>query len=75
MSKHEKLLKRIEERKEISFSEAQNLLIGLGYSEKSRGSHHSFRKAGRETITIKKQDPINKEAVKDLKQALQEGYF
>ena len=70
MSKHDKLIQKIETLKYVSFSEAQKLLEGLGYSEKSTGLHHSFRKPNCETITIKKRDPIHKEAVKELRKIL-----
>jgi hypothetical protein len=30
----------------ISFDDLRNLLVHLGFSEKSRGSHHIFRKTG-----------------------------
>ena len=67
MSKHEKLLKRIEELKEISFTEAQNLLKHEGFAERSVGSHHTFYKDNSTSITITKRKSLHKDAVKALK--------
>lgn len=70
MSKHEKLLKRIEELKEISFTEAQNLLKKEGFAERSVGSHHTFYKDNSKGITIRKRESLHKDAVKELKRLL-----
>jgi predicted RNA binding protein YcfA (HicA-like mRNA interferase family) len=49
MDKHEKLLDRILRGKSdanISFDDLCQLLRHLGFDERTRGSHHIFRKAG-----------------------------
>ena len=49
MAKHQKLIDRILGGKSdatIGFDELCKLLVRLGFAERSRGSHHIFRKAG-----------------------------
>jgi predicted RNA binding protein YcfA (HicA-like mRNA interferase family) len=73
MSKRDKLVKRITAGSEVSFTEAVNLLTDLGYTHRIHGSHHHFKKAGLPIITIVFRDPIHRDAVKDLKKALEIG--
>ena len=49
MSKYDKLLFQIlrgTSDANIGFNDLRNLLTGLGFEERIRGSHHMFRKAG-----------------------------
>jgi predicted RNA binding protein YcfA (HicA-like mRNA interferase family) len=49
MSKIEKLRQRILDGKSdanISFEDLRNLLLNLGFVERIKGSHHSYRKEG-----------------------------
>jgi len=49
MKKHEKLLMQIlrgAADANISFSDLRQLLVRLGFEERTRGSHHVFRKQG-----------------------------
>ena len=46
MSRREKLIKQITAGKSISYSEAEKILIELGFKLTIRGSHHIFRKDG-----------------------------
>ena len=47
MKKHEKLLRRIVEARSdnnIAFDELRQLLVSFGFEERTRGSHHIFRR-------------------------------
>ncbi len=49
MSKAEKLRRRIMETgsdANVSFADLRNFLLSLGFEERIRGSHHTFRKEG-----------------------------
>ncbi|MBI4672234.1 MAG: type II toxin-antitoxin system HicA family toxin [Chloroflexi bacterium] len=49
MSKHDKILQQVLSGKSdanIRFDDLRNLLMRLGFEERTRGSHHVFRKAG-----------------------------
>lgn len=49
MAKHGQLIKRILEGRSdasVSFAELRNLLLALGFEERTRGSHHVFRREG-----------------------------
>ena len=51
MSKHQKLIQQILSGRadaSIRFDELRTLLTHLGFSERTRGSHHNFRMAGLE---------------------------
>ena len=60
MSKFEKLKQKIREGQTISYEEAENLLIKIGFKVRSRGgSHHVFSKDGYEkNISIKKRSQL-----------------
>lgn len=73
MSKFEKLIQKIQNGKNISYSEAETLLIHLGFHLKIRGSHHVFRKAGYEkTISIKRRSQLIDYQIEDLKEVLKD---
>jgi len=49
VARHEKILERIlsgQGDANIRFEELRSLLLGLGFSERSRGSHHMFGRTG-----------------------------
>lgn len=49
MSKAEKLRRKIMESgsdANVSFDDLRSFLLGLGFEERIRGSHHNFRKSG-----------------------------
>ena len=64
MSQFEKLLKRIKELdKNMRFQEIRKILEGFGYSMSgpARGSSHkTFRKPGKNPITIPQHEPIKR---------------
>ena len=78
MSKHDKLVQRIFNGKaDVAPSEAVNILEKLGYRASSTsGSHRTFRKSDRPSITIVlTQNPLKPYLVEKLQEALkQEGY-
>lgn len=75
MSKQEKLIKKILEEKDITYDEAKKVLISLGYSENmpsGGSSHYTFRKNGKEKITlVKTQKPLKRYLIKKIKEAIQ----
>ena len=55
MSKIEKLIEKVLHGKNISYEEAENLLLNLGFSLKIKSSYHIFRKTQyHRVISIKK---------------------
>ena len=76
MSKFDKLIEKILNGKNISYSEAEKLLIHLGFELKIRGSHHNFRKPQYpQTISIKKRSQLIAYQIDDLKEVLKNhGY-
>ena len=79
MGKHEKLVKRIfEGASDITLNEAINILTKLDFkSTVTGGSHRTFRKLNRQSITIVlTQNPIKPYLVEKLQDILrQEGYY
>ena len=78
MGKHEKLIKRIFEGKsDITPDEAVNILNKLDFKSSAiGGSHRTFRKPSRQSITIVlTQNPLKPYLVEKLQDMLkQEGY-
>jgi len=78
MGKHEKLIKRIFEGKsDITPEEAVNILKKLDFkSAPTSGSHRTFRKSDRQSVTIiLTQNPLKPYLVEKLQEMLkQEGY-
>lgn len=76
MSKIEKLIQKVLNGKNVSYNEAENLLLNLGFQLKVRGSHHNFRKAGyHRVIVIKRRKLLYDYQVDDLKEVLKDhGY-
>ena len=60
MSKWTKLIRRILEGRSdanVAFSELRGLLLHLGFEERTRGSHHIFRRAGvEEKLNLQRDD-------------------
>ena len=75
MSKLEKLIQKIFNRQQVSYNDAEKILLGLGYEVKVRGSHHVFRKDGYRHVTIKIRPQLLAYQLKDLEEALKDhGY-
>lgn len=80
MSKWDKLIRKIMSlSKDVRFDELRKILISYGYVEKqprNGSSHYSFRKEGKNTITIPKHEPIKVTYVILVKNViLEEGYY
>jgi predicted RNA binding protein YcfA (HicA-like mRNA interferase family) len=67
MAKIEKLIEKMRiNMKGITFAELKKVLEHAGYSEvRVRGSHHHFRNEKGLLTTVKRENPVNPEAVKD----------
>jgi predicted RNA binding protein YcfA (HicA-like mRNA interferase family) len=76
MSKYEKLIQKILNGKNITYQEAENILLNLGFQLKVSGSHHIFRKPGYiKTISIKRRKLLYDYQIDDLKKVLKDhGY-
>jgi predicted RNA binding protein YcfA (HicA-like mRNA interferase family) len=75
MSKFQKLLQKIINlSKDLRFDEIQKVLESFGYamtSPKSGSSHYTFRKPGKQPITIPKHEPIKKIYIIMVKEAIE----
>lgn len=76
MSKWEKLLKKILTlSKDMRFDELRKILESYGYvmsAPRGRSSHYTFRKPGKNPITIPKHEPIKKVYVEMVRQMVEE---
>ncbi|SDD29179.1 HicA toxin of toxin-antitoxin [Paenibacillus sp. UNCCL117] len=72
MAKIEKLIEKMRRSQQgITFNELKKALEHAGYSEvRVRGSHHHFRNAQGLLTTVKRENPVNPEAVKDALERL-----
>ena len=75
MSKIDKLIQKIYSDTAISYDEIERILLKLGYKLTVKGSHHTFRKTGNLSITMKKRKRLLGYQVKEIKEALKDhGY-
>lgn len=76
MSKLDKLIEKILNGKNVSYDDAENLLLHLGFQLKIRSSHHNFRKPQyHRTLSIKKRSQLLSYQIDDLKEVLKDhGY-
>lgn len=76
MSKLQKLIERILEGRNLSYKEAETLLLKLGFQLEIHGSHHVFRKKGfAKNISIKRRSQLLPYQIADLKEVLRDhGY-
>ncbi|WP_409370323.1 type II toxin-antitoxin system HicA family toxin [Lysinibacillus sp. 38-6] len=67
MAKIEKIIEKMKNQpKGITFAEIKKVLEHNGYSEiRIRGSHHHFRNEQGQVTTIKRENPVDIQAVKD----------
>lgn len=76
MSKWDKLLSRILSlSKDVRFDELRKVLESYGYvmtAPKGGSSHYTFRKQGRNPITIPKHEPIKKVYVEMVREIVEE---
>ena len=77
MSKWDKLLSRILSlSKDMRFDELKKVLESYGYemnAPRSGGSHYTFRKPGRNPITIPKHEPAKKIYVDMVREVVEES--
>ena len=75
MSRKDKLIQKILEEKELTYNEAEKVLLDLGYVKRtpaSGSSHVTFTKDKFNIITlVKTQSPLKKYAIKLIKEAIQ----
>lgn len=72
MSKFEKMKQKIKNGQAISYEEAENILLKIGFSVRSRGSHHVFSKDGYEkNISIKKRPELLPYQIRLVEEALE----
>lgn len=76
MSKWDKLIEKILAlSSDLRFDELKKVLEDLGYEEvrnKKGGSHHTFRKKGRKSITIPKKNTVKVIYVEMVKEAIEQ---
>ena len=71
MSIIEKLINKIFSDLSITYRDAENLLLNLGFELKIKGSHHIFRKKGYiNNIALKKRKELFSYQINQLKQVL-----
>ncbi|MBS0620106.1 MAG: type II toxin-antitoxin system HicA family toxin [Verrucomicrobia bacterium] len=59
MSKLQKLVQKILDGRDVSYAEAEGLLLRLGFQLEVRGSHHIFRKLGyARNVSIKRRSQL-----------------
>lgn len=77
MSRWDKLLNRILSlSKDVRFDELKKVLESYGYemnAPKSGSSHYTFRKPGKNPITIPKHEPIKKIYVEMVREVVEES--
>lgn len=76
MSKYEKLIKKILKGTSVTYKEAENVFLKLGFKLKTKGSHHIFRKPGyNKTVSFKRRTQLLTYQIEDLKEVLKDhGY-
>lgn len=76
MSKFEKMIAKILIGKNVTYDDAENVLLHLGFQLKIRASHHNFRKPEyHRTLSIKKRSQLLSYQIDDLKEVLKDhGY-
>jgi predicted RNA binding protein YcfA (HicA-like mRNA interferase family) len=76
MSKIEKLIEKILNDRNISYEEAERVLLYLGFKLRIKASHHVFFKDSYlKNISIKRRSELLSYQVRDLKEVLREhGY-
>ena len=74
MSKRNKLIQKIMHFGEVSYQEAEKVLLSLGYDNRypnNGSSHISFRKENRTTITlVSTQEPVKRYLIEKIQNAI-----
>ena len=67
----DKLIQKILDGKQISYKEAERVLLSIGFKAKVTGSHHVFRKAKtKHNISLKKRPQLLPYQIKILRRML-----
>ena len=76
MSKLQKLIEKILEGRNVSYEEAERLLIQLGFKIRVKGSHHVFFKDNYlKNVSIKRRSQLLAYQIRELKEVLRDhGY-
>lgn len=76
MSTRQKIIEKILAGRAVSYEEAENILLNLGFAVEIRGSHHTFRKAGFvKNISLKRRSQLLPYQLEMLKEVLKDhGY-
>lgn len=76
MSKLQKLIEKILDDRDISYHDAETILLKLGFDLDIRGSHHIFRKNGYpRNISMKRRSHLLPYQIRELKEVLRDhGY-
>ena len=76
MSKLQKLVQKILKGRDVSYDEAEKLLLKLDFQLEIRGSHHLFRKQGYlRNVSIKRRSQLLPYQITDLREVLRDhGY-
>jgi hypothetical protein len=76
MTKRDKLILKIKENRNVSYDEAESVLLNLGFDVEITGSHHIFRKNGyHKNISLKIRAELKRYQLKLLQEVLEEhGY-
>lgn len=76
MSRWEKIVEKILSGRDVSYDEAENILLKLGFKVDVRGSHHVFRKKEYpKNVCIKRRSQLLPYQIRDLKEVLRDhGY-
>ena len=73
MSKLDKLIKKIFSDSPVSYSQAEKLLLQLGFDIDISGSHHIFRKKGYgKNISLKRRATLRRYQVKMLREVVKD---
>jgi predicted RNA binding protein YcfA (HicA-like mRNA interferase family) len=76
MSKWQKLAQKILDGRNVSYAEAEGILLKMGFQLEIRGSHHIFRKKGYvRNVSIKRRPQLLPYQITDLREVLRDhGY-
>jgi hypothetical protein len=76
MSKLQKLIQKILDDRDVSYDDAENILLKLKFRLDVRGSHHIFRRDGYpRNIAIKRRSQLLPYQIRELKEVLRDhGY-
>jgi len=71
MSSIDKLIQKVLDSKQISYKEAERILLSLGFELKITGSHHVFRKTGTPyNVSLKKRPQLLPYQIKIIRNVL-----